>query len=185
MYHNSTIRPKMGVCALCTDGKKKPLTKGLCQQHYWDSIKIKSAQKGANKEITEEEGLPELIEEADTLFSRFMRMNAADEHGMIQCYICESYPTRWQDAQLMHFIPRANLFLRWDPRNCRVGYKCCNEYKGGNLIEFGRKLNLEQPGITDILFEESRIIYKPTRDEVRKIIGEYSAKIKTLQKQKA
>lgn len=172
----------MGVCALCTDGKKKPLTKGMCQEHYWQQNKLKSAQKLQGKEVLDEEGLPELIEEADAVFSRFIRMSAADEEGNILCYICNE-SLRWQDADCMHFIDRINYFLRWDIRNCKAGCRICNRVKDGNILKFAAKLNAEQPGITDILFEESRIVYKPTREEVRTIIGETTTKLKIIQKQ--
>lgn len=150
----------------------------MCETHYWQQNRMKSAQKFIDKEVIDEEGLPELIEEADAVFSRYVRMSAAI-NGWVKCYICD-HEDKWQYAQCMHFIPRSNLFLRWDLRNCRSGCSNCNEFKGGNLLEFGKKLNEEQPGITDILFEEAHVVYKPTRDEVRKIIGEYSTKIKLL-----
>lgn len=35
MAYNSTIKPKMGVCPECGDGKDKPLISGKCQSHYW------------------------------------------------------------------------------------------------------------------------------------------------------
>lgn len=179
----STIRPKIGTCALCTDDKKKPLTKGLCQQHYWESVRMRSAQRLQAREIISEDGLPELIEEADAVFSRYVRLAAADERGLVHCYICGT-PVRWQDAQAMHFISRSCMFLRWDLRNVKAGDKGCNEIKGGNLILFAKRLNEDQPGITEILMEESRIVYKPTREEVKAIVNEYSLKIKNLLKEK-
>ncbi len=183
--YNSTIRPKMGVCALCTDGKRKLLTKGMCQEHYWQNNRIKSAQKFAGKDLIDEEGLPELIEEADAVFSRYVRLSAADELGIIECYICEN-KLRWQDGQAMHFIKRmTSYYHRWDLRNVKPGCKTCNEIKEGNYLEFAKKLNADQPGITDILYEESNLVHHLTRDEVRKVIGEYSTKIKELLKQKA
>lgn len=182
MTYYSSIRPKVGICALCTDDKKKPLTKGLCQQHYWESIRMKSAQKLQEKEVIDEDGLPELIEEADAIFSRYVRLAAADENGIVSCYICGD-KVRWQDAQAMHFISRSCLYLRWDVRNVKAGEKSCNEFKGGNLIRFAKALNKEMPGLTDILMEESRIVYKPTREEVRRIILEYSGKVKDLLRQ--
>lgn len=53
MAFNSTIKQKIGICALCSDGKEKPLTKKLCSAHYWQSIKLKSAAKQQEKEEVE------------------------------------------------------------------------------------------------------------------------------------
>lgn len=181
MTYNSTIRPKLGVCPMCPHERKQPLTKGLCQVHYWQSVNMRAAAKFAEKEVIEEEGLPQLIEEADALFSRYIRLKAADERGIYPCYICGK-PTHYKRGDLMHFIGRLNYLLRWDSRNCKEGCVDCNQLKRGNLAEFAKKLNEEQPGLADILWEESRIVYKPTREEVRQIIGEYSTKLKHLQR---
>jgi len=46
--------------------------------------------------------------------------------------------------------------------------------------EFGKKLEIERSGITEILLEESRIIHKWSRDELLQMIAEYSLKVKAL-----
>lgn len=182
--YNSTIKQKMGECPMCSDGKRKALIGGYCNDHYWQTRRMKSASKNSNRDILNEPGLPELIDEADIVFSRYVRFAAADDNGYIRCYIDDAV-LRWQDGDAMHFIDRDCYFLRWDLRNVKAGDRICNRAKDGNLKEFSKKLNLEQPGITDILWEEARIPFKPTREEVRTIILEYSTKFKTLQKQRA
>lgn len=178
--YNSTIRAKMGICELCPVSRgRQPLTKGMCQNHYWEQNRMKSAQRFSQKEVDQEEGLPELIEEADAVFSRYVRLSAADDKGILNCFICGS-PVHYKRAQAMHFISRACMFLRWDVRNVYPGDMQCNELKGGNLILFAKQLNIHQPGIVDILMEEGRLIHKATREEVRQIIGEYSSKIKLI-----
>lgn len=169
---------------MCSDGRSKPLIKGLCETHYWGSRRLSSARRLNEKELNSEPGLPELIEEADIVVSRYVRFAASYDNGIVCCYICGT-PIRWQEAQCMHYISRSCYFLRWDIRNLRPGDKACNEHKGGNLVEYAKKLNEEQPGIVDILLEESNITHKPTREEVRQIILEYTTKFKTLQKQRA
>jgi hypothetical protein len=153
----------------------------MCEQHYWQQNRMKSAQKLATREVVEEDGLPELIEEADIIFSRYIRLAAANKDGMYPCFICEK-EVHHKRGHAMHFVPRTCLHLRWDVRNVYAGEEDCNCFKGGNLVKFAQKINLLHPGLTDILLEESRIIYKPSREEVRQIINEYIEKVKQLLK---
>lgn len=183
MAYNSTIRTKFGECPLCNNGKEVALTKGLCQSHYWLGVRLKSANKQNERDthkIIQEEELSDLIMDADAVFSRYIRLRDANSKGYLNCYICQS-PVKWQQAQCMHFVKRGNLFLRWDERNCKTGDKNCNEYKGGNYLLYVKRLEAESPGITSILMEESRLVYKPTRTEIKNIITEYTIKLKQLQ----
>lgn len=174
---NSTIKVKRGNCSVC--GKFDSLTGGMCHTHYWISVKMKSVAKGADPDLSYEEGLPELIEEADRVFSHWLRRSAANQDGIAECFTCGGIRT-WRNLQCGHYIPRSCLYLRHDPRNCRVQCRNCNEFKAGNLIVFAGKLEKEKPGITEILFEESNLVYRPRREEIRSIITEYSNKLKLL-----
>lgn len=177
---NSTIRQKTGNCEIC--GKYGPLTKKQCQSCYWLGVRMKSVDRQNEREaadVIHEDDLSDLISQADAVFSRYIRLKEANKDGVICCYICQS-PVKWQQAQCMHFVKRGNLFLRWDERNCKAGDKSCNEYKGGNYLLYAKRLEQDSPGITEILMEESRIVYKPTRDEIRGIIADYSRKLKLL-----
>lgn len=180
-YHNSTIRVKTGYCQLCDDGKRKPLSKGLCQTHYDQQSKIRSMQRVQVRGLPVEDGLSELIEDADAVFSRYVRLSASDDLGVLSCYICGT-PSHYKEAQAMHFIPRGNLYLRYDPRNVRAGCGMCNEVKGGNLVQFAKRLNEEQPGLAEILMEETEIVNYVGREEIRQVISEYSRKAKELLK---
>lgn len=177
--HNSTIRIKEKLCNVC--GKPRPIfSKGACQPCAHIRNALAAREKENEKEIALIAGLPELIDDADAIFSKYIRLRAADENGILLCYICDQ-PVHWKQAQLMHYIKRSNLYLRWDEkRNCRPGCKTCNEFKDGNLIEYARKLELELPGVTDILYEEALLPYKPTREEVKQIILEYSHRFKQI-----
>jgi hypothetical protein len=174
---NSTIRVKTGKCAVCP--VVGPLTKGLCQNHYWAGVRMKSAEKFASKIIVEDD-LSGLIDDLDAVFSRWLRMNDADADGYISCFIC-SARVRWQEAQCMHYIKRGvSLFLRHDPRNCKSGCDTCNCKKGGNYIAYAHKLESLNPGITEILYQEGNIPYHPTRDELKNQIADYTQRLKLL-----
>jgi hypothetical protein len=179
---NSTIKPKIGKCGMCPESRgEQPLTKGLCTVHYWNSRRMVSAEKTSTKEIKRTPGLPDLIDDADAIFSQWVRLSAANRVGLINCFICHKW-VRWQGAQAMHFIKRGHLYLRHDPRNVKAGCVECNQFKDGNLIEYAKRLEEESPGIVEILQEEAAIIYKPSREEIRAIISEYSNKLSQLKK---
>lgn len=160
---------------------KQPLTKGLCSTHYWQQNKMKSFEKAQAKEIEKEAGLPELIADADAVFSKWVRLSAANRVGTVTCYICLKF-VRWQEAEAMHYIKRGHLYLRWDARNVKAGCNECNCLKDGNILKYGIRLEEESPGITEILLEESAIVYRPGHDELKSLILEYSDKVKRLEK---
>lgn len=173
----STIRQKVGECEVC--GKRGPLTKKLCQNCYWNGIKLKSVNKMAAKDAPIEDDLQDLIADADAVYSKWLRMSAADKDGTVSCFTC-LLNMRWQNSQCGHYVKRGNLFLRWDPRNTRVQCEGCNIHKGGNYSKFTANLEAEHPGLPQILMEEGHLVYKPTREEIRGIISEYTAKTKLL-----
>lgn len=151
-------------------------SRGRCKQ----CATIQDTQKRISESIiSEDESLPELISEADALFSKYIRLKYSDKDGNVSCYTCGN-KMRWQDSQCGHYISRACLYLRFDERNCRVQDEHCNCVKHGNLAVFGKNLELEFPNVTEILYEESKLIYKPTRDELRSLISELNLKIKQL-----
>lgn len=174
---NSTISVKKKACKRCGE-PKYIFSKGRCV----DCARIEDALAKMEEETEmelKEEGLSELIRQADDVYSKWLRMSNADQNGLVTCFTCDAL-LRWQDAQCGHFVKRGNLFLRFDQRNTRVQDKICNEYKSGNLSEYTRRLEIDHPGITSILYEEATIVYKPTREEIRNIIREYATKIKLL-----
>jgi predicted thioredoxin/glutaredoxin len=174
---NSTIKMKLKPCARC--GKD-------C---YWFSKKrckdcariedIMNEQEEETEQAIKEEGLQDLIKDADTIFSRWVRLSNSDKDGNVSCYTCD-VTKHWTLMQNGHYIKRGNLFLRFDPRNCRVQCEGCNVYKDGNYAEYTQRLEKERPGIVEYLLEESRLVYKPTRLEIKNIITEYTLKIKQL-----
>ncbi len=131
---------------------------------------MKSAHKAKAPEI--EPDLQDLIHEADIVFSKYVRKSAADENGMVKCYTCDNVG-RWQDVDAGHFIGRSCIYLRHDFRNVKPQCGVCNRFKKGNLFEFAKNLEKEKPGIVEILTEESRVVYKPSRAELIAIIDEY------------
>lgn len=175
MPYNSTIVIREKICSVC--GKKSVIfSRGRCKT----CATIQSVAARQEKEIISE-GLQDLIKEADAIFSRFIRMKAADANGEAKCFTC-GHKARWQEMQNGHFISRSCLYLRLDTRNCRVQCVDCNEFKQGNISEYRKRLEKERPGITEILEEESRIVFKYTISDLKALILEYSQKVIELQK---
>lgn len=179
--YNSTIAKKERICRSCG----KPcfwFSKQRCQSCATREDTFKRMEQ-VNESELEGEGLKELIAEADDIFSKYVRLAAADKEGIVRCYICDK-KVRWQDAENMHYIKRgASLFLRFDLRNNKAGCHTCNCSKDGNYIEYAKKLESENPGITDLLFEEGALYIKMTRDEIKAVIAEYTPKVNQLLKQ--
>jgi NinG protein len=177
MAYNSTIRAKVGHCEVC--GKYGPLTSKKCNNCYWNGVRLKSVNKMAAKDEAADDDLQDLINDADIVYSRWLRMNYTDKDGTVSCFTC-SLNMRWQLAQCGHYVKRGNLFLRWDHRNTKCQCEECNIHKGGNYSKFTANLEAEHPGITTILIDEGRLVYKPTRYEIQQIISEYTQKLKNL-----
>lgn len=177
MAFNSTIRSKKKVCTRC--GKDCYwFSKKRCVDCARIEDSLARMEADTEHEI-QREGLSDLIKVADEVFSKWLRQSQADKDGTVSCYTCD-LNMRWQNAQCGHYVRRGNLFLRWDTRNTRIQGECCNIHKDGNYPEYTKRLEEERPGITTILYEESHLVYKPSREEIRGIINEYSLKLKQL-----
>lgn len=178
--HNSTIGVKQKRCASCG----KPcfwFSKKRCK----DCATRESVFDRMERDLEsspQDDGLMDLIKQADDVVSQYVRMSGADENGLCKCYTCPTI-LPYSQMQAGHFIPRANLHLRFDiSRNIRIQCRGCNEYKSGNIAIYSDMLNEEREGLPDILREESYIMYKPSREEIRQVILEYSGKVKLLKK---
>lgn len=178
MAFNSTIRSKTGPCPMCPNDQDVPLIGGLCNNHYWQNVRMKSAAKNAGKQ-RDEEAFPELIAELDKLVSRYVRLSRSDKNGICRCFTCGVKGT-WQEMDCGHFIKRGNMYLRHDLRNLRPQCHNCNRRKDGNIIAFARNLNEEKPGIVEILIEEGNLVYKYSREELKGLILDFQYKLKKL-----
>lgn len=172
---NSIIIRKKKNCKRC--GKPSYIfSKGRCQQ----CSTIEDTLAREEEMIEEEQGLPELIAELDGLVSKYVRKKAANKDGIVQCYTC---PTSLPVGQMQagHYIPRRNQLLRFDvDRNLRPQCPTCNCIYHGRIAEYGKRLEEEMPGVTEVLFEESRIVHRWSKHAIKAMIIEYSQKIKQL-----
>lgn len=173
----STIRLKEKNCVRC--GKPcYPFSKGRCEPCARIENTLALDEKEVSK-VIQEEDLSGLIEDADTIFSQFIRLKYANERGLVKCYTCPEVK-HWTMMQNGHYISRSHLYLRWDERNCRPQCRTCNESKYGERAKFMDALEKESQGISEYLYNDMRIVHKPTREEIRQIISQYTPLVKSL-----
>lgn len=178
--HNSTIRPKLGKCPMCCNDKDVPLIAGLCNTHYWDNNRRKSAAKFQAK-LTGQEDKQTVIDDLDAIFSQVVRLSHADEHGMVECYTCGA-KKHWKLMQCGHFIPRIHMFTRFSEDNCKPQCPTCNLLKDGNLVAFAQYLERDRQGAVEMLEEQARNVYSYDIDELKAMIGNYATRKKQLLK---
>jgi len=177
--YNSTIRIKTKPCIRC--GKDSRIfSKGRCEPCARIENTMALDEKEVNR-VIQEEDLSGLIEDADTIFSRFIRLKYANERGMVKCYTCPTV-VHWTMIQNGHYISRSHLYLRWDERNCRPQCRNCNEAKYGEHAKFMAELEKESPGLPEYLYDDMKIVHKTSREEIREIIATYTPKVKELKR---
>lgn len=177
--YNSTIGKKLKPCKSCG----KPCY-WFSKQRCSDCARVEDTMKRMEEEserVIEEEDLSGLIADADAVFSQYIRLKYANERGMVKCYTCGDL-RHWTMQQNGHYVKRANLYTRWMEANCRPQCAKCNEGLYGNMAIFREKLDKEDSGITEIMVDSLKLVYKPTREEIRQVIAEYTPKVKALKK---
>jgi hypothetical protein len=177
--HNSTISVKKKPCKSC--GRMEYLfSKGRCSSCAKIEDTIKRIELD-NERVVEEEDLSGLIADADAVFSQYIRLKYANERGLVKCFTC-GVEKHWTMVDNGHYVKRGHLLFRLDERNCRPQCKPCNSDQSTNGKQhiFAKNLEKENPNITEYLQDERKLVYKPTREEIRQIISEYSPKVKAL-----
>lgn len=175
---NSTIKLKKKKCIEC--GQMEYIfSKGRCQQ----CAKVHSVkQKDEEENIEDTESVTILKKDADLIFSRLIRLRAATpETGLLNCYICNK-SVHYSLAHAMHFVPREDSIVRLHPKNVRAGCFECNVTKGGNFIEYRKRLDEEENLLSDWLEAQARAPYKYWREELKRQIADWTREINHLKK---
>lgn len=150
----------------------------MCKAHATVVSTNKRIAKFEEEELGE--SLQNLIEDLDSIFSRYIRLKYADEKGNIKCYCC-SKKLPISQMQNGHYIHRTDMSTRFLESNCKPQCGLCNSKHNDDPTIFREILEAETPGITTWLLEQSRDVCKPTRDELRGLISEYRFKVKILE----
>jgi hypothetical protein len=176
MSYNSTIISKKKRCRTC-NSLTYIFSKNECRQCATISSTQRRIEKFEAEEGLEDESLANLVSDLDLVFSRYIRLKNADINGISECYTCgkrEHYTLQ----QCGHYISRASMATRFLEQNTRCQCKNCNEFKSGNIEEYTKRLEAEQSGITEWLGEQSRQVFKWSREELKGMISDYRFKLK-------
>ena len=116
----------------------------------------------------------------DVIFSRYIRLRAANKNGYSACVSCGSVK-RWQDQQAGHFVSRVRLSTRWDEQNCATQCPRCNILLRGNPVGYARYLQDRYGSKIFVELEErSRRPVKFARFALEAMCDEYAEKLKAL-----
>lgn len=69
------------------------------------------------------------------LFSKYIRLKAADECGTVECVTCGEL-MHWKEAQAGHFIGGRTNSVLFDERLVHVQCRMCNIWLGGNYVSY-------------------------------------------------
>lgn len=179
MIRNSTIIPKKKM--LKCGHYDFNFSKGRCKTcaTIEDSLK----RIAEHEEGEEDESFSNLVDEADTWFSKWVRLAHADKDGVVVCYT-SGKKFHWTQIQCGHFISRKHYATRWAFENARPQSEYENCHLHGNLKVFEQKLNEENPYVVAQLKELSREVSKPTRDDLKQLIIDIRHRVKMLEKTK-
>ena len=125
-----------------------------------------------------------IVEQLDKVFSRYIRLRAANLDGFCECVTCgRSY--HWQKIQCGHFMSRAKYSTRWTSEpipNCAPQCYGCNIRRQGEQYKFS--IYLDQTygkGSSDTLLLASNQIIKYSDQDLLDLIEEYTEKLKDLE----
>lgn len=172
----STIINKKKICKTCRKSKYI-FSDGNCKEC---SIVVSTNKRVAEYDASLEcESVNNLIDDLDAVFSKYIRKSNADKDGLVQCFTC---PIKLPVSEIQngHFIHRTDLATRFLEDNCKPQCPNCNRIHNEDSSIFANKLEQEKKGITQWLLEQSRQVFKPTRDELKQLLIEYRFKLKLL-----
>lgn len=126
------------------------------------------------------QSLPALRTKLDGLFSRWVRLSAADHDGYCQCVSCGSYHP-WQEMDAGHFIPRGSIATRWDERNVHPQCRRCNRFRVDHYIDYTLWMQREYGQVViDELMSQKGLPCIVRRADYLEMIDEYSTKLARL-----
>ena len=84
--------------------------------------------------------ISKLKKELDKYFSLYIRLRAATDEGIAQCFTCGKID-HYKKLQCGHFQSRRHHATRWNEWNFQVQCVKCNMFEQGEQWKFGLNLN--------------------------------------------
>jgi hypothetical protein len=125
-----------------------------------------------------------LEKKLDRVFSEYIRLNAADDNGIVKCVTCGNYH-HWKEVHCGHFIPRARKATRYSEENCHPQCVRCNTYRHGESDIYRQKL-VEMYGAVAVEGLENLARMGGSYDaySLQILLDSYKQKVKQLKKEK-
>lgn len=127
-----------------------------------------------------EKSLSTLIKELDIVFGNFIKLRDTKD-GVIRCFVCHK-PIPRNEAEVLHFIGRQSMPVRFHEQNCNTGCYECNRLDTDHMVKYLIRMN-EVYGEDTVLYltRQSKSLQKWMPFEIKAMIEEYKNKIAILQ----
>ncbi len=136
------------------------------------------------KTKTKEKTTSVLIKELDAVFSTYIRLRDCDHQGTVKCFV-SGEKVYYKEAQAAHWIPRANMVMRFCEENVHACTKESNQYDPQHDDKYIVKmLEFYGKNIVDDLLRRATGLQKWTRPELELMILDYTEKSQNLRKMK-
>lgn len=118
------------------------------------------------------------------IFSRYIRLRAADENGLAKCFTCEIW-SPWEYLQGGHFIPGRGNRVLYDERQVHPQCSHCNTTLHGNWTVYLVKMtDLHGPNVVSEMILTAKVTLQMKAYEHQGIYEKYSKKFKLLENSK-
>jgi hypothetical protein len=122
----------------------------------------------------------QLKKEADSVFSRYIRISSSDSAGFATCATC-GLSKPWKEQQAGHYISRGNNTLRYNEQNVHVQCVGCNVFKAGNYPAYALfMVRRYGQNILQDLEQESKAMKQWKPYELQELIETYKQKLEAL-----
>ena len=188
-------KPHPGQCPDCPPGTESLITTksgGRCARHLYE---FKQAGKPAKPKPTvqnlKDKGLVrtakerniDYADEADRLFSIWIRKRRANEWGRTVCITC-GLKKHWGQMTCGHYHKRRHLGTRFEEKACEAQcYDCQREIERNTMLEktFAAALiKLHGPGILEELEMKKNMTVKISQPEYKELCEQLTLKIANL-----
>lgn len=176
---------KETICSGCS--RNRPYankSKKLCSTCVKKIAEAKAKERRAAKREKKRMSISQLTKKLDTVFSLYIRLENANNKGMVKCFTCDN-EHHYKAIQNGHFQSRRFMSTRFNPFNCAPQCYACNVGMSGMQYEFGKRIDLMYgPGVADLIVQKSKAVCKFQPEEMLELIELFAEKVDKLKKQK-